>query len=135
MMPLANELSGLAIAAAIHGSRSAAFCWRMISWKRSTKSRAGSLRRTASQKASFVGLGRRLDLKEILCPLYLLAGESDDITTSEQVFAAENLVGTRKGRIEKKLVPGGHIGFFMVSRTLKETWPTIAQWLTHSGAA
>jgi hypothetical protein len=44
-------------------------------------------------------------------------------------------------RIEKKLVPGrhiglfGHIGLFMGSRTLKETWPTIAQWLTHSGAA
>ena len=45
-------------------------------------------------KAEFVGLGRRLDLKSIACPLYLLAGESDDITTREQVFAAENLVGT-----------------------------------------
>ena len=85
-------------------------------------------------KGEFVGLGRRLNLKAIVCPLYLLAGESDDITTSEQVFAAENLVGTRKGRIEKKLVPGGHIGLFMGSRTLKETWPTIAQWLTHSGS-
>jgi|SRR5208283_1299586 len=68
-------------------------------------------------------------------PLYLLAGESDDITTSEQVFAAENLVGTPKGRIEKKLDPGGHIGLFMGSRTLTETWPTIARWLPHSGSA
>jgi pimeloyl-ACP methyl ester carboxylesterase len=56
-------------------------------------------------KGEFVGLGRRLDLKSIACPLYLLAGESDDITTREQVFAAENLVGTPKSRIEKKLVP------------------------------
>ena len=55
-------------------------------------------------KGEFVGLGRRLNLKSIACPVYLLAGESDDITTKEQVFAAENLVGTPKGRIEKKLV-------------------------------
>ena len=32
-------------------------------------------------KGEFVGLGRRLNLKSIGCPLYLLAGESDDITT------------------------------------------------------
>ena len=82
-----------------------------------------------------MGLGRRLNLKAIVCPLYLLAGESDDITTSEQVFAAETLAGTPKGQIEKKLVPGGHIGLFMGSRTLKETWPTIARWLAVSGSA
>ena len=86
-------------------------------------------------KGEFVGLGRRLNLKSIACPLYLLAGENDDITTSEQVFAAENLAGTPKGRIEKKLVPGGHIGLFMGSRTLKETWPTIARWLADLGSS
>jgi poly(3-hydroxyalkanoate) synthetase len=83
----------------------------------------------------FVGLGRLLNLKTIVCPLYLLAGESDDITTAAQVFAAETLVGTPKGRIEKKLVPGGHIGLFMGSRTLKETWPGVARWLAGLGSA
>jgi hypothetical protein len=43
------------------------------------------------------------------CPVYLLAGEADDITSREQVFNAENLLGTSKNKIEKKLVPGGHI--------------------------
>jgi poly(3-hydroxyalkanoate) synthetase len=86
-------------------------------------------------KGEFVGLGRRLNLKSVVCPVYLLAGESDDITTKEQVFAAESLVGTPKGRIEKKLVPGGHIGLFMGSRTLKETWPTIARWLADLSSA
>src|SRR5271165_638695 len=86
-------------------------------------------------KGEFVGLGRRLNLESIGCPLYLLAGESDDITTREQVFAAESLLGTPKGRIEKKLVPGGHIGLFMGSRTLKETWPTIARWLADLSSA
>ena len=86
-------------------------------------------------KGEFVGLGRRLNLKSVVCPLYLLAGESDDITTKEQVFAAETLVGTPKSRIEKKLAPGGHIGLFMGSRTLKETWPTIARWLADQRSA
>lgn len=78
---------------------------------------------------SFIGLGRRLNLKDIVCSVYLLAGESDDIATSEQVLDAEKYLGTPKNRIEKKLVPGGHIGLFMGSRTLKEAWPEIAGWL------
>jgi polyhydroxyalkanoate depolymerase len=80
-------------------------------------------------KGTFVGLGRRLDLKDITCPVYLLAGESDDITTKEQVFDAEKYLGTRRDKIEKKLVPGGHIGLFMGSRTLQETWPAIGRWI------
>lgn len=80
-------------------------------------------------KGTFVGLGRRLNLRDINCPIYLLAGEADDITTREQVFDAEKYVGTPKDKIEKKLVPGGHIGLFMGSRTLKETWPEIARWI------
>jgi poly(3-hydroxyalkanoate) synthetase len=81
-------------------------------------------------KGNFVGLGRRLNLRDITCPVYLLAGESDDITTKEQVFDAEKYLGTRKDKIAKKLVPGGHIGLFMGSRTLKEAWPPIARWIS-----
>ncbi len=50
------------------------------------------------------------------CPVYLLAGETDDITSKEQVFDAEKYLGTAKDKIEKKLVPGGHVGLFMGSR-------------------
>jgi poly(3-hydroxybutyrate) depolymerase len=78
-------------------------------------------------KGSFVELGRRLDLKNITCPVYLLAGESDDITTREQVFDAEKYLGTPRQRIRKKLIPGGHIGLFMGSRALQEAWPGIAR--------
>jgi polyhydroxyalkanoate depolymerase len=85
-------------------------------------------------RGEFIGLGRRLNLKAIVCPVYLLAGEDDDITSKEQVFDAEKYLGTPKGRIEKKLVPGGHIGMFMGSRTLRETWPGIARWITDAGA-
>ena len=86
-------------------------------------------------KGEFVGLGRRLNLKAIACPVYLLAGESDDITSQEQVFDTEKYLGTPKKRIEKKLVPGGHLGLFMGSQTLEETWPSIARWIREAGAA
>jgi poly(3-hydroxybutyrate) depolymerase len=80
-------------------------------------------------KGEFVALGRRLDLKAIRVPLYLLAGAQDDITTKEQVFNAAALVGAPRERIESKLVPGGHIGLFMGARTLTETWPAIGAWI------
>jgi len=86
-------------------------------------------------KSEFIGLGRRLNLKAITCPVYLLAGESDDITSREQVFDAEKYLGTPKERIEKRLVPGGHIDLFMGSQTLKETWPLVARWIRDAAVA
>lgn len=82
-------------------------------------------------KGKFVGLGRKLDLRRITCPLYLLAGEFDDITTPEQVLNAQRLVGTAPKDIVKKTVPGGHIGLFMGARTLHEDWPMIAGWINN----
>jgi hypothetical protein len=32
--------------------------------------------------------------------------------------------------IRKQLVPGRHIGLFMGARTLTETWPGIAKWIS-----
>jgi len=84
-------------------------------------------------RGEFIGLGHKLSLRAIECPLYLLAGDADDITTKEQVFAAEKLVGTPPSKIERKLVPGGHIGLFMGSRTLAEAWPEIARWIAANG--
>ena len=80
-------------------------------------------------KGKFVGLGRTLNLHDIKCPAYLLAGASDDITTPEQVLDAAKYLGTPKAHIVKKTVPGGHIGMFMGARNLKEHWPPIARWI------
>lgn len=80
-------------------------------------------------RGQFVALGKMLDLRDITCPLYLLAGERDDITTPEQVLNAAQLVGTSSAHITQRVVPGGHIGLFMGGRTLAEAWPQIAQWL------
>jgi poly(3-hydroxyalkanoate) synthetase len=80
-------------------------------------------------KGDFIGLGRKLNLRNIVCPTYLLAGADDDITTPEQVLDAVKYIGTPKDRIVQKTVPGGHIGLFMGARTLKEHWPQITQWI------
>jgi poly(3-hydroxybutyrate) depolymerase len=80
-------------------------------------------------RGEFVALGKTLSLKTVICPVFLLAGREDDITTPEQVFAAEHLVGTSPERIRKSLVPGGHIGLFMGRKTLETAWPKIARWI------
>jgi poly(3-hydroxyalkanoate) synthetase len=85
-------------------------------------------------RGKFIGLGRRLSLKDVTCPVYLLAGESDDITPKEQVFDAAKYLGTPAEAIEKTLVPGGHIGLFMGERTLRNHWPAIAHWIGNAGS-
>lgn len=80
-------------------------------------------------RGEFVGLNRRISLKDITCPVYLLAGEADDITPKEQVFGAEKYLGTPRDQIVKVVAPGGHIGLFMGSKALAEYWPKIAQWI------
>jgi poly(3-hydroxybutyrate) depolymerase len=80
-------------------------------------------------QGSFVGLGHRLNLRDIVCPVYLLAGASDDITPAEQVFGAEPLLGTPPSQIHKETAQGGHIGLFMGHQVLRENWTRIARWL------
>ncbi len=80
-------------------------------------------------KGDFIGLGRRLDLHDISCPVFLLGGKSDDITPPEQVLNAANVLGTDKKEIKKMTVESGHIGLFMGSKTLRIAWPKIAKWI------
>lgn len=77
----------------------------------------------------FVALGRKLDLHDIVCPTYLLAGADDDITIPPQVLDTARHIGTPPSKIVSKTVPGGHIGLFMGARTLQEHWPPIARWI------
>lgn len=72
---------------------------------------------------------RRLNLRNITCPTYLLAGADDDITTPEQVLNASRYIGTSPEHVLSRTVPGGHIGLFMGASTLKEQWPEIARWI------
>ena len=80
-------------------------------------------------RGTFVGLGKTLSLADIKCPVTLLAGADDDITTPEQVLDADKYLGTPAADIVKVTAPGGHIGLFMGANALDKYWPPIARWL------
>jgi poly(3-hydroxybutyrate) depolymerase len=80
-------------------------------------------------RGDFVALGRNVKPQMITCPLYLMAGEKDDITPPPQVFNAADLFDTPADKIVRELIPGGHIGLFMGTVALRDYWPKVAAWL------
>ena len=76
---------------------------------------------------AFPALGRAIDLRNLRCPLFLLAGAQDAIAPPAQAFAAARLVGASE--IETTLAPCGHLALFMGRLTLGTEWPRVAQWL------
>jgi poly(3-hydroxybutyrate) depolymerase len=77
----------------------------------------------------FVALGQRIELSRLQLPMYLLAGDADDVVTAEQLFAVAGLVETQPEYLRKQVAPSNHLGLFMGKRTLEEYWPPIAAWL------
>jgi poly(3-hydroxyalkanoate) synthetase len=70
----------------------------------------------------FCALGRLVDLRELRCPLFLLAGDRDPITTAGQVLAAATLAGAPPRDVETAIAPCGHLALFMGRDTLKNEW-------------
>ncbi|MDA8137586.1 MAG: alpha/beta fold hydrolase [Desulfobacteraceae bacterium] len=71
-------------------------------------------------KGQFEIFGQKVDLGRITQPLYLVAGLKDDITPTAQLFAAEKHVSSKK--VEKEVVPAGHVGVFMGKQIIREYW-------------
>jgi poly(3-hydroxyalkanoate) synthetase len=69
--------------------------------------------------------GRRVDLANITCPLFLLAGMRDHITPPAQLFAAADAVGTPPEQIVQRTSAGGHLGLFTGRQALTEDWPVL----------
>jgi poly(3-hydroxyalkanoate) synthetase len=69
--------------------------------------------------------GRRADLADITCPLFLLAGARDHITPPAQLFAAAGAVGTPADQIVQRTSAGGHLGLFTGRQALTEDWPVL----------
>lgn len=68
-------------------------------------------------------LGKKVDLSTINHPLFLIAGEKDDITPGEQLFNIEHYVKSQS--INKYMLPAGHIGIFMARKIIDNYWPII----------
>src|SRR3954447_938614 len=69
--------------------------------------------------------GRRADLGNISCPLFLLAGARDHITPPAQLFAAAAAVSTPAAEIVPRTSAGGHLGLFTGRQALTQDWPVL----------
>jgi len=66
--------------------------------------------------------GQVVNLKNVSCPLYLLAGSVDHITPGPQVFALADYASTAPEEITQVTAPGGHLGLFMGRESLMAYW-------------
>ena len=71
-------------------------------------------------KGELVILGRKVDLSAINQPLFLIAGEKDDITPGDQLFNIQPYVTSTS--INKYVFPAGHIGIFMARKIIYNYW-------------
>lgn len=69
--------------------------------------------------------GRKVNLKDIHCPLFLMAGRTDHITPADQVWALADYVSTPPEHIGRQSAPSGHLGLFMSHEALAKHWPVI----------
>jgi len=83
---------------------------------------------------SFEALGQRIDLATVKAPMFLLAAREDELVAPEQLFAAENLVGTPARDLQKAVVPGRHVALFMGKKNLEDVWPRITRWIAATPA-
>lgn len=69
--------------------------------------------------------GRSVDLRNITCPVIIMAGKKDHITPPAQAFALRNFVSTPADDIVEILTEGGHIGTLMGTESLREDWTEV----------
>lgn len=82
------------------------------------------IRNELIQQKLWVG-GEFVDLGNITCPVFMLAGTTDHITPPEQMFALAEHVGTPKGEQHQELVTAGHLGLFMGHAALEGAWTQV----------
>jgi poly(3-hydroxyalkanoate) synthetase len=86
-------------------------------------------RRNALARGEFRALGRRLDLRSVRSPVFLIASDRDEVTAPEQLMAVRRLVGTDPARIAAVTVTGPHLSLFMGRHTLGTAWRDAARWI------
>jgi len=71
--------------------------------------------------------GRRVDLRNISCPVLNIAGKKDHICTLPQAEAGMNLIGSQDK--EFFVLDAGHVGLLTGSAAKQNLWPKIKSWL------
>lgn len=79
-------------------------------------------------------LGRRIDLRSVRKPIFLLAGRDDELVAVDQLLATRGLLGTPADRIESVVEPCNHLALFIGARSLAGGWTKAARWLAQSSS-
>ena len=75
----------------------------------------------------FVIDGRTVALSDIRCPVLCFVGTRDEIARPPAVRAVKKAV--RNAEVFEAFVPAGHFGLVIGSTSLRDSWPTVVEWL------
>lgn len=78
-----------------------------------------------TKPGSFKLDGRSVDLRNITCPVIIMAGKKDHITPPAQAFALKKYISTPVEDVVEILTEGGHIGTLMGTEALREDWTAV----------
>ncbi len=81
----------------------------------------------------FPALGRDCKLKDIRCPIFVLAAADDEIVSAPQATAVARLCPNAEATV--RIAPGKHLSLFMGRDTLAGAWREIAGWLRDHASA
>lgn len=70
---------------------------------------------------------KSIELKNIYCPLFIGAGQSDQIVTADAAQPLSQL--TSSSDVTFTLIPGGHLGLMSSQKSAHVFWPTLTTWL------
>lgn len=79
-------------------------------------------------KNNFSLRGRKLNFKDIKCPVLAVAADKDDIVTPKCAEGIMQIVGSKDKTMMKKR--GGHVGVVAGATAANELWPDIFTWLS-----
>lgn len=86
-------------------------------------------------KGTFVALGRPIDLAKLTTPLFILAGNADEVVPPAQAMATAALLGTPPALVASEIAPCTHLGLFVGRTVLTGAWRRIAEWLAGADPA
>jgi polyhydroxyalkanoate synthase len=83
------------------------------------------------QGKHYVG-GKRVDLKNIVCPLMTIAADKDTICPPDAAKAINTAVGSNDTKV--LAVPGGHVGAVVGSKAAEKLYPALITWMKERNA-
>jgi putative long chain acyl-CoA synthase len=78
-------------------------------------------------KGGFVIDGKSVTLADIESPILYFVGSRDDIARPAMVRAITRAIPG--GELYEGMVPAGHFGLVVGSTAMRETWPTVIEWM------